>query len=144
MSKSFSFKTTSGGTVSSSVASVVSSLSSAVVSPSARVSSEEGWVSSYNKFRLRKAVDFALSAVAVNVKMEEGRIADIRIAFGGVAPTAFRAKEVEELLKGQIPTEELAVAAGNLAVKNAIPMKDNEYKVEILRFMVKEMVLGLR
>ena len=109
-----------------------------------RVPVMEGWTSAYNKFRLRKAVDFALAAVAVNVKMEEGRIADIRIAFGGVAPTAFRAVEVEDLLRGRIPSEELAIEAGNLAVVNALPMKDNEYKVEALRSMVKEMVLNLK
>ncbi len=104
---------------------------------------EDGWTSYYKKFRIRNAIDFALAAVAADCRIVGGVIEDIRIAFGGVAPVAFRAYEVEALLKGKKPTPELAVEAGDLAVRDAIPMKNNAYKVEVLRTLVRDYVESL-
>jgi NADPH-dependent glutamate synthase beta subunit-like oxidoreductase/CO/xanthine dehydrogenase FAD-binding subunit len=102
-----------------------------------------GWLSDYEKFRLRKSIDFALTAVASNVQVKNGIIEDVRMVFGGVAPTAYRAYKLEKLLKGQKISEDLAIEAGNLAVEDAIPMKDNGYKVEALRSMVANAVRSL-
>ena len=93
--------------------------------------------------RLLLSYDFALAAVAANVRTENGVIQDIRLAFGGVAPIAFRATAVEDLLRGSKPDEALAQKAGDLAVADAIAMKNNHYKVEVLRTIVKDYVLSL-
>ena len=104
---------------------------------------KEGWSSTYRKFRLRDAIDFALVSVAASSSVKDGIIEDIRLAFGGVAPIAFRAYAVEDLLKGKKPTAELAAKAGDLAVRDAVAMKNNHYKIEALRSLVKDYVLSL-
>ena len=60
-----------------------------------------------------------------------------------IPPVAFRAYEVEDLLRGKKPTAELAAEAGELAVRDAIPMKNNHYKVEALKTLVRDYVLSL-
>ena len=45
-----------------------------------------GWVTGYHKDRLRNAIDFALVSLAYAYKLENGRISDISLVFGGVAP----------------------------------------------------------
>lgn len=107
------------------------------------IPARQGWKSDYNKYRLRKAIDFALVALATDVKLEDGVIADIHMVFGGVAPVPFRVELVEEFLKGKKPTEELAQGAAELAVENAMVMRDNGYKVEALKVMVKDYILEL-
>ncbi|WP_249028526.1 FAD-dependent oxidoreductase [Tannockella kyphosi] len=104
------------------------------------IPSRDGWKSDYAKFRLRKAIDFALVAVASDIKVVDGTIEDIRLVFGGVAPVPFRASAVEEVLKGQVPSKELALKASEVAVENVMVMRDNGYKVESLRTMVRDFV----
>lgn len=104
----------------------------------------EGAVMHYDKFRLRKAVDFAIVSVATVLAAEQGRITGARIVLGGVAPVPLRAHELEGYLLQKDVTEETAREAAEFAVKDAIPMKDNKYKVEVLKSMVKEAILRLK
>jgi len=63
----------------------------------------------------RRHGDFAIAAVLAAVRHDaDGRITDARIGLGGVGPTPLRATAAEQLLVGQIPTEDLlAEAAGS-------------------------------
>lgn len=55
----------------------------------------------YLKLGKRKAMAIATASVAVLVTVEDGRLADLRICLGSVAPVPLRAKKTEELLRGQ-------------------------------------------
>lgn len=100
----------------------------------------EGWVTGYHKDRLRDAIDFALVSLAYAYKLENGCIADISLVFGGVAPVPVKLDEVEALLRGKKPTKELAEEAGALAVKNAVPMSLNAYKVSAAKALVTRLI----
>lgn len=91
------------------------------------------------KNRLRKAVDFAVVSVAVRLDMDPGGICrDARIILGAVAPTPFRALASEAALKGKPFNETQAAAAAEAAVKEAKPLSQNAFKVEITKALVKQ------
>ena len=49
----------------------------------------------YEKFRLRKAIDFPIVSVAVALDVDGGRVAAARVVLGAVAPVPWRATAVE-------------------------------------------------
>ncbi|HYK91941.1 MAG TPA: xanthine dehydrogenase family protein subunit M [Acidobacteriota bacterium] len=101
-------------------------------------------LSSYRKIRARRAWDFALTSVGVVLQFENEKISKARIVLGGVAPYPWRATAAEKLLIGRKPDAELAAAAGQAAADGANPMRDNAYKVEMVKGAVEESVLALR
>lgn len=103
----------------------------------------EGAVMHYDKFRLRKSLDFAIVSVSSVFAAEHGKITGARIVFGGVAPVPIRARELEGFLLGKEISLQTAEEAAVFAVKDAIPMKNNVYKVEVLKSMVKKAILRL-
>ncbi len=108
-----------------------------------RVPDRSDWVTGYNKDRLRPSIDFALVSLAYAYRLEDGKIADISLVLGGVAPVPVKLTEVEELVKGKAPSEELATEAGKLAIKDAQPMELNHYKVTDVEAMVKRLIASL-
>jgi CO/xanthine dehydrogenase FAD-binding subunit len=46
-------------------------------------------------------------------------------------------------LKGKALTDEIAEAAGAVAVKHAKPLSKNKYKIQIVRALVKRAILDL-
>ena len=61
----------------------------------------------YIKYLPRTEDDYATVSVAAIGRLEDGKVADVRVALGAVAPTAVRASNVEEALMGQTPTAEM-------------------------------------
>jgi len=101
-----------------------------------------GSVQVYKKFRLRKSIDFPVASVAANLSVQNGKIADARIVLGAVMPVPKRVNEVEDFLKGKAPSLEVAEVAAALAVKGASPLLENEYKVNIVKALVKRSILA--
>jgi xanthine dehydrogenase YagS FAD-binding subunit len=56
--------------------------------------------SAYRKVRLRASYAFALVSVAAVLDVADGRVADVRLALGGVAHKPWRAARAEEALRG--------------------------------------------
>ena len=75
-----------------------------------------------------------VSAAAV-VSIDDGRIADVRLALGGVGETPIRAHGAEAALRGQRPTLEVLTEAGRLAADDTDPGADvhgsAEYRKEM-------------
>jgi xanthine dehydrogenase YagS FAD-binding subunit len=62
---------------------------------------ERGWTgSTYVKLRDRDSYAFALASAAVAVRLEEGRIAELRIALGGLATRPWRCRAAEDAARG--------------------------------------------
>ncbi len=82
------------------------------------------------------------ATVAALLQLEQGVIADARLAVGSVGPAAFRAKEAEEMLRGQQPQEELIASAAESASRAADPVDDlhgsAEYKRHLVRVLAAE------
>lgn len=77
----------------------------------------------YLKHAIRRT-DIAIVSTAVLVTLADDLCADIRIALGSVAPTAFRAKGAEGLLKGKKITADLAEQAAHAAMEESRPIDD--------------------
>lgn len=92
-----------------------------------------GSVQSYRKVRDRASYAFALVSVAVTVTLEEGRIAQISLAYGGVAPRPWADDAVTEMLLGQTPDDALFRAAAAKLTEQAIPHRDAAFKLPMLR-----------
>ncbi len=96
----------------------------------------------YDKYRVRDSHDFAVVSVASAYKLEDGKVADARIVLGAVAPIPLRATAAEEFINGKEITEELAGQAAEIALRGAVPLSKNEYKVQIARSLVKNSLLN--
>ena len=96
----------------------------------------------YLKFRIRNAIDFPIVGVAFRAAVQDGRFHDARVVLGAVAPVPLRARAVEALLEGQVPSEALAQEAAALAVSDAQPLAQNKAKVEVVKALVKKAVLS--
>ena len=96
----------------------------------------KGYITYYEKNRVRKSIDFALVSLATAYKKNGSVIEDMRMVFGGVAPIPVKATWVEELLNGKELNAELIAKAAELSVKDALPFEKNKYKVHFLKTMV--------
>jgi len=104
----------------------------------------EGATMHYDKFRLRDAIDFAIVSISSMYSVEKGKFTGARIVFGGVAPVPLRAQEVETFLIGKPVTETVAEEAAELAVKDALVMSKNAYKVVELKALLKASILRMK
>jgi len=83
--------------------------------------------SAYLKFLPRTSEDYATVGVAARVSLEpdSGVCQDCRLVLGGVGATPLRAREAEDLLKGQKSTPELLEAVGAAARQLTDPVSDS-------------------
>ncbi|RKF12609.1 xanthine dehydrogenase family protein subunit M [Roseovarius spongiae] len=87
----------------------------------------------YRKVRDRASYAFALVSVAARLRLEEGRIAEAALAFGGIAPRPWRDAAAEELLCGEQPSEALFVRAADTLLQGAEAQEGNAFKIPLLR-----------
>jgi xanthine dehydrogenase YagS FAD-binding subunit len=87
--------------------------------------------STYRKVRDRASYAFALVSVAAALEVRDGRIADIRLALGGVAHKPWRASTAEAMLKGGPATTNAFRAAADAELGHAAPLRDNGFKIEL-------------
>lgn len=103
----------------------------------------DGRRSTYHKVMDRDAWTHALVSAAVVMEMEGEICRSARIVLGGVAPIPWHVPAAEQLLVGNIVTEELAKSVGAAAVTGARPLTKNAYKVPLVRGVVERTVLAL-
>ncbi len=96
----------------------------------------------FEKARDRQVWDFALVNVASAMRMNGDTIAEARLVVGAVAARPLRLTRVEEALVGRPPSEETATMAGELAVEGAVALRQNAYKIPLMRNLVRRAVRG--
>ena len=89
--------------------------------------------STYRKVRDRSSYAFALVSVAAALRVEAGRVADVRLALGGVAHTPWRARKAEDALRGAPATAEAFGEAADAELVEARPLSGNAFKVALAR-----------
>ncbi|RZQ61394.1 FAD binding domain-containing protein [Amycolatopsis suaedae] len=104
--------------------------------------------STYVKVRDRASYEFALCSAAVALRIEDGQVADARVAAGGVATVPWRLDAVEAALRGGPVTREsfeaaAELAAAELAAAGSRPLPANGFKVSLLRRTVVRALLEL-
>lgn len=96
-----------------------------------------GTKSTYLKFREKESLDFAIVGVAAVLQMQDKICKQANVVLGGVAPIPWRAEATEAELNGKQLTAAVIEKAAAAAVDKAIPMKQNAYKIQLARVMVK-------
>jgi len=97
-----------------------------------------GLRSSYRKVRARASWDFALAGIALALRFKDGVVADARAVLSGAAPAPWRSREIEAAITGKKLDADVITKAAEAAMKNAQPLKENEYKVPLFRGMIEE------
>ncbi|MEJ7559197.1 MAG: xanthine dehydrogenase family protein subunit M [Pedobacter sp.] len=85
----------------------------------------------YLKIRERASYAFAIISVAAGLQVKDGKITKIGLAMGGVAHKPWKLTKAENFLLGKTPDQASFEAAAKLAMKEAKPLEDNKYKVEM-------------
>jgi xanthine dehydrogenase YagS FAD-binding subunit len=89
--------------------------------------------SRYLKVRERTSYAFAVVSAAAALRLEEGRIAEARLALGGVALKPWRVERAERVLQGERPDPAVFRRAAEAALAEAAPSGDNAFKIELAR-----------
>ena len=87
--------------------------------------------STYFKVRERASYAYALASAAVGLDVQGGLIRTARVALGGVGTRPWRSPEAEKVLTGAPATEATFRAAAAAALREARPLPDNRFKVEL-------------
>ena len=93
----------------------------------------------YKRFSFRKSIDFPVVSVAIAVNEDK----KYHVCLGGVAPTPIIAEAAEALLLGKELTPELAEQAGIAATDGAKPFAATEYKLQLIKTLVKRELLAI-
>jgi xanthine dehydrogenase YagS FAD-binding subunit len=99
--------------------------------------------SHYVKARDRASFAWALASAAASLRLEEGRVAEVRVAAGGVATRPWRLPAVEQALLGEVLDSATIARAADRATEGASPRAGNAYKVPLLRNTVERALLEL-
>jgi carbon-monoxide dehydrogenase medium subunit len=83
----------------------------------------------------RRAGDWAIAAASAAVWIDGGAIADAGIALSAVGLTTIHLTRAEELLRGEVPSEELFAEAGQIASADCSPTADGRGPVEYKRHL---------
>ena len=76
-------------------------------------------------------------AVAGTYRIKDGIVEDISLVLGAVAPVPMKMTEAEDFLKGKVLTEETAREAAEIALRHAIPLEMNGYKIDMAKVMIR-------
>lgn len=90
----------------------------------------------FEKVADRNTWDFPLVNIAAVKLMDGDTVKDIRMACGAVQCTPKRLKVVEDAVKGQKITPDLAQLAGNAATRGARPLNYNNFKIPLMANLV--------
>src|SRR5713101_6717450 len=95
-----------------------------------------GW----SKLKDRQVYDFALTSVAISFTLDGPNWKDGRVVLGGVSPVPYRAKVVEDALKGKDVKATAKAAAAQIRTV-ARPMSLNAYKVDVAAGLIERTLL---
>jgi xanthine dehydrogenase YagS FAD-binding subunit len=97
----------------------------------------------YLKVRERTSYAFAVVSAAAAVRIGAGKIADARLALGGVAAKPWRTRAAEKFLAGHAPDATVFRRAAEAALADAKPSGDNAFKIELAqRVLIRALTLA--
>jgi xanthine dehydrogenase YagS FAD-binding subunit len=97
-----------------------------------------GQRSAYAFAKEKQSHDWPLVEAAVRCTVVGGKMKDVRVALGHVAPIPWRAREAEAALEGQAPTADAFASAAAAAVAKAKPLDHNAYKIPLAQGLLRE------
>jgi xanthine dehydrogenase YagS FAD-binding subunit len=97
----------------------------------------------FEKVRDRNVWDFPLLNVAAAMRVSVNVIDRMRLSVNGAAARPLRLKAVEAAVRGKGRSAATGEMAGQLAVRGAIPLQFNAYKIPLMRNLVKRAIAGV-
>lgn len=91
----------------------------------------------YVEARQKQSFDWALVGATVRLPLDDGKIAGARVVLSSVAPLPVRRPDLETMLNGKRPDAKLFAAVCEAAVEGATPLRDNRYKLTMLRAVLR-------
>ena len=104
---------------------------------------EPGARSTYRKVRDRGAFDFALVGAAIRVTLAGNLVRTARVVLSGVAAVPWRSTDEGKALAGKPLDAGTISAAAAAAVKDAMAIGKNDYKIALARGVLEETLTGL-
>jgi len=101
----------------------------------------DGVKAAHYEVRQKEAFDWPLAVAGVVFKMNGSNVQSARLVMGSVAPVPWPSPEAAQALTGQALNENTAQKAAEAAVKNAKPLSQNTYKIQLARVAVKRAIL---
>lgn len=99
--------------------------------------------STYCKFKERGTWDFAVVSAAINGVISGGVFRDIKIVCGGVAPIPWRLKKAEDFFRGKKLTEKVIRQGAKEALKDAKPLEENAYKMDLVEAVLYTVISSM-
>jgi xanthine dehydrogenase YagS FAD-binding subunit len=99
--------------------------------------------STFIKYAMRNSWDFAIASVAVALRLDSGLARDARIVIGGVAPIPWRSQDAEREIDGKRLDRTTIEAAARAAIAGARPLAQNEYKIAVVKKLVRTALMEL-
>jgi xanthine dehydrogenase YagS FAD-binding subunit len=97
--------------------------------------------SGHYEVRYKASHDWPIAFATVLVSLSGSRVQSARVVMGAVAPIPWRSHAAEDALVGKTITEATAAAAAEAALKDAHPLRQNAYKIDVAKVAVKRAIL---
>jgi xanthine dehydrogenase YagS FAD-binding subunit len=97
--------------------------------------------SGHYEVRYKASHDWPIAFATVLVSLNGSTVQSARVVMGAVAPIPWRSRPAEDALVGTMITETTAAAAAEAALRDAQPLRQNAYKIEVARVAVKRAIL---
>ena len=97
--------------------------------------------SGHYEVRYKASHDWPIAFATVLLTFNGATVQSARVVMGAVAPIPWRSPAAEQALAGKAITEETAAAAAEAALRDARPMSQNAYKIDVAKVAVKRAIL---
>jgi xanthine dehydrogenase YagS FAD-binding subunit len=100
-----------------------------------------GAKSGHYEVRYKASHDWPIAFATVLLHFDGSNVRTARVVLGAVAPIPWRSRTAEEALAGKPITESIAAAAADAALRDAHPLQQNAYKIDVAKVAVKRAIL---
>jgi xanthine dehydrogenase YagS FAD-binding subunit len=97
--------------------------------------------SGHYEVRYKASHDWPIAFATVLLTMEGSTVRNARVVMGAVAPVPWRSQPAEAALAGKPVNEQTAAAAADAALRDARPLSQNAYKIQVAKTAVKRAIL---
>jgi xanthine dehydrogenase YagS FAD-binding subunit len=97
--------------------------------------------SGHYEVRYKTSHDWPIAFATVLLTMNGSSVQGARVVMGAVAPVPWRSQAAEQALAGKTITPEVATAAAEAALRGAMPLSQNAYKIQVAKTAVERAIL---